>query len=144
MLSLDSYWKKGAVMNRSRFGLGSLLLVVLTLGSIATTAWADRGYYGRGPSHFGHHHHHYRGGYGVGWVPGLILGSAVLWAATRPAVVYAEPAPPPVVVVPQPPLAAPADRNSWWYYCRPTAAYYPHVQSCQIPWEKVPAGVPGG
>jgi hypothetical protein len=129
-------------MTRRHLNLGSFLLVALALGSVATPAAADRGYYGRGPSHFGHHHH-YHGGHGLGWVPGLILGSAVLWAATRPTVVYAEPAPPPVVVVPQPPLVAPAG-NSWWYYCRPAAAYYPHVQSCPVPWETVPAGTPGG
>lgn len=124
-------------MKRYRhFALFSMAIALL-LGS-GGDVWADRGY-ARGPGHYGSHHHHYRGGYGAGWIPGLVLGSALVWAATRPAVVYAEPAPPPVVVVPQGTLTAPPG-GDWWYYCRPSGAYYPYVQVCPAPWERVPAG----
>lgn len=121
-------------MSRNRAMLIAVVLAMV-LGGSGTSAWADRGF-SRGPSHYGHHH---RGGYGIGWVPGLVLGSALVWAATRPTVVYAE-APPPVVVVPQR-LPAPPAGGDWWYYCRPAGAYYPYVQSCPIPWERVPATV---
>ncbi|MBI5785065.1 MAG: hypothetical protein HZA64_06365 [Rhodocyclales bacterium] len=125
-------------MKRYRhFALFSFALALL-IGS-GGDVWADRGYV-RGPGHHGGHHHHYRGGYGAAWLPGLVLGSALVWAATRPAVVYAEPAPPPVVVVPQGTLAAPPASGDWWYYCRPSGAYYPYVRVCPAPWERVPSG----
>lgn len=108
------------------------LMVALLVGGIGAPAWADRGH-SRGPSHFGHH---YRGGHGIGWVPGLLLGSAIVWAATRPPVIYAAPAAPPVVVVPSQPVEN-------WYYCRPAGAYYPDVPSCPTPWELVPVNAPG-
>ena len=43
------------------------------------------------------------------------------------------PAPP---VAPAP--AAPAQQQ-FWYYCQPSAGYYPNVQTCAEPWVKVPA-----
>ena len=67
--------------------------------------------------------------------------------------------PPPVVVqqppvyveqhAPAPPAPAPQSSapqsatDSSWYYCRDTQAYYPYVQSCASPWQRVaprPAG----
>ena len=54
---------------------------------------------------------------------------------------------PPTVVVQQPPTyiqqdvqpaqSAPAPQ-AYWYYCTPTHAYYPSVQTCTEPWVKVP------
>ena len=62
---------------------------------------------------------------------------------------------PPTVVVQQPPVyveqqmapappAAPAPppapaQQQFWYYCQPSAGYYPNVQTCAEPWVKVPA-----
>ena len=56
----------------------------------------------------------------------------------------------PTVVVQQPPVyveqqatVAPAppavSTPQYWYYCQPTGAYYPNVQTCAEPWVKVPA-----
>ena len=39
---------------------------------------------------------------------------------------------PPVYIEMPPPTA-------YWYYCGPSQAYYPHVQTCTEPWIKVPA-----
>jgi hypothetical protein len=120
-------------MNRKR---AALMAVVLSLTSVVgTAAWADRGF-PRGPSPHVQRYHHNGGGWG--WFPGLVLGSALVWAATRPPVVYAEPAP--VVVAPAPPVVQVAPPSGdWWYYCRPAGAYYPYVQSCPTAWERVPA-----
>ena len=68
------------------------------------------------------------------------------WYYPPPYYVYA----PPTVVVQQPPVyveqqvtAAPAPpapaQQQYWYYCQPTGAYYPNVQTCTEPWVKVPA-----
>jgi hypothetical protein len=99
-------------------------------------------------------HHHGR----LGWVvPGLLVGSALLWAATRPTtppVVYQEPAPTvlsprpysyypvpepvaPVAVVPPIIQANPSPPANWWYYCRSSGAYYPYVKYCPSGWERV-------
>jgi hypothetical protein len=63
-------------------------------------------------------------------------------------------APPPTVVVQQPPVyveqqatvapappagPAPSAQQQFWYYCQPSGAYYPNVQTCAEPWVKVPA-----
>ena len=53
---------------------------------------------------------------------------------------------PPVVVQQSPPVyiqqeapAPAAPPQQYWYYCEPSSAYYPNVQSCTDPWVKVPA-----
>jgi hypothetical protein len=57
----------------------------------------------------------------------------------------------PTVVVQQPPVyveqqpaavavpPASASQQQYWYYCQPSGAYYPNVQTCTEPWVKVPA-----
>ena len=48
--------------------------------------------------------------------------------------------PPPSLVVVEPPVYVempPSDR--YWYYCAPSQAYYPYVETCTEPWIKVPA-----
>lgn len=119
------------------WGWASLLAAVLLLGSVAPS---DAG----GRRH--HHHHHWRGprvfvGLGFGptwWHP------YPYWYYP-PAYVYA----PPTVVVQQPPVyieqtpappadSAPAAPQQYWYYCEPSGAYYPNVQSCSESWIKVP------
>jgi len=123
-----------------------LIAAIFTATSVpGTSAWADHdfhrgGYEHRdfGPRHFGDYHegHHHDRAFGLG--AGLVLGSALLWAATRPpTVVYREPAP--VVVAPPPVYMAPPPppEDGWWYYCRPSGTYYPYVQSCPDRWERV-------
>ncbi len=123
-------------MNKKR---AVLMAMVLAAVFASGSTWADRGHFGghrfeRGYS--GGHHHG-----GLGWVPGLVLGSALVWAVTRPpTVVYQEPVRTVIVQEPEPAVVvAPPPSNQWWYYCRSAGAYYPYVASCPTGWEKVPA-----
>jgi hypothetical protein len=113
-----------------------LMAAILATGSLAgSAAWADRGYYRPQHHHYPRHH-----GHALGWgLAGLAIGSAALWAATRP-----EPAPvmvPAPVYVPepvyQPPVALAPPQDGWWYYCRAAGAYYPYVSQCVGGWERV-------
>ncbi len=113
-----------------------LTAVVMAVAGLSTPVFADRGGYYGGPRGG------YRGGHhgGLGWaVPGLVLGSALVWAATRPTVVYQEPVRTVVVPAPEPVVIAPQASSNWWYYCRSAGAYYPYVTTCAGAWEKVPA-----
>lgn len=99
-----------------------------------------------GPAHrpYAGHWHAHRDA----WIPGLIVGGALAYALTRPAVV----APPaPIVLAPPapiayverpavlpPPAAAPAPA-AWWYWCPDARGYYPHVPACPTGWQRVPA-----
>lgn len=129
-----------------------LAATALALTATAMTpAWADRG---RG--HYVPRVHHHHGGAGL--AAGLVLGSTILWAATRPPAVYYPPEPvvvrtpvyvaPPVysapVVVEPPPVvqAAPYDPVGWWYYCQASRTYYPYVKTCPGGWTRVPAQPP--
>lgn len=51
-------------------------------------------------------------------------------------------APPPVVVVEPPVYVEMPPPERYWYYCRPSQAYYPYVASCAEPWIQVPAAPP--
>jgi hypothetical protein len=112
---------------------GRKMMLALLIGAAsftATSAFADRDYH----RDWDRPHHSYHNGAAV--AAGLVLGSALLWAATRPApAVYEAPPMAPLVIAPtaMPPHA------EYWYYCRPAGAYYPYVGSCPVPWEAVPA-----
>lgn len=116
----------------------AIAMVATSIGS--TAAWADEWrHWGSHGSYARHEHrHHDHHGPRAGWlVPGLVVGSALLWAATRPPpLVYREPAP--VVIVP-PLVMVPPDAGQWWYYCPGAGAYYPYVSACPTGWEAVPA-----
>lgn len=68
------------------------LVIAAILSSVAVAGFAQHrgGYYP---------HHHHGGGGGWGWVAPALIGGAVVYAATRPAVVQQPP-----VVVQQPPV----------------------------------------
>jgi len=60
----------------------------------------------------------------------------------RPVVVREQP----VVYVEQQPSVAPAPpapipqaqpQQQYWYFCQDTQTYYPHVQTCATPWQRV-------
>jgi hypothetical protein len=60
--------------------------------------------------------------------------------------------PPPVVVQTPPPVyierrevaaPAPAPAEQWWYYCPDSKTYYPYVQQCASPWQRVSPHPPG-
>lgn len=123
----------------------SLLVGGLIACLAISPAWADR---------HGHHHGRHGGGSDdkrILWGLGLLLGTAVLVAATSPPPVYhppAAPAPlypapayamPPALAVPGPPPTPLAVEQNWWYYCAPAAAYYPYVGYCPSGWTRVAA-----
>ena len=87
----------------------TLAIGMVALSLIPATS-EGRGYYGS-PRYYGHHHYHGGGDAWVWGLTGLVLGGAIVAAATQP-VMYAPPyqpvvyAPPPqTVVYAQPPAA---------------------------------------
>jgi hypothetical protein len=113
-------------MTKTRALLAALLLGASSL--VTTTALADyRHQYRPSPRS---HHPDWRVG------AGLVVGSALLWAATRPPTV-AYPAPAPYVVPPPAPAYYGPRADGWWYYCPTSDTYYPYVQSCSAPWQRV-------
>jgi hypothetical protein len=36
-----------------------------------------------------------------------------------------------------PPVANPQVQQQYWYFCQDTQTYYPHVQNCATPWQRV-------
>lgn len=138
-------------MKSIRIALAATALAVTA--AAASPAWADRGRGGYYRPQIQHHHHG-----NAGLITGLVLGSAVLWAATRPAPVYYPPEPvvvrtpvyvsPPVYSTPayvEPPTivqAEPAQPVGWWYYCQASRTYYPYVKTCPGGWVRVPAQPP--
>ena len=94
------------------------------------------------------HGHHWRGG-GPRVVVGLGVGWPY-WYYPPPYYYYPYPSQPqPIVIQQQPPVyveqqpvppagSAPAAAPQYWYYCQPSGAYYPNVQTCAEPWVKVP------
>jgi hypothetical protein len=112
------------------------MIGAIVLGSLPA-AEADAG--GR---HFRHHHHnrsHVSLWFGV---PGPFFYPAPVYYPRYyypPAVVVPAPAAPPVYIErpaidPSPSAESAA---AYWYYCRDTQTYYPYVQQCASPWERV-------
>ncbi len=84
--------------------------------------------------HFKRPHHHHRHAR-----IGIFIGAPVLFAPW-----YYPPYPPPPVVVHSPQVyieqgqAAPAqDAQAYWYYCPESGSYYPYVDRCAEPWQRV-------
>ena len=109
------------------------------------------------PSHAWSRGHHWHGGprVFVGFGVGPYWGYPYYPYWYYPPPPYYVYAPPPTVVVQQPPVyveqqatvtpappvgvAPSAQQQQFWYYCQPSGAYYPNVQTCAEPWVKVPA-----
>ncbi len=51
-------------------------------------------------------------------------------------VIYTEQAAPVVQMAPPPP-APQAQAQQFWHFCQDTQTYYPHVQTCATPWQRV-------
>jgi hypothetical protein len=111
-----------------------LVVALLLFTAVPSHAW--RGHFHGGPRVFV--------GIGPGW-----WGYPYWYYPPPPYYVYS---PPPVVVqqppvyveqqvtaAPAPPAAAAPASAQFWYYCQPSGAYYPNVQTCTEPWVKVPA-----
>jgi len=109
------------------------------------------------PSHAWSRGHHWHGGprVFVGFGVGPYWGYSYYPYWYYPPPPYYVYAPPPTVVVQQPPVyveqqatvtpappvgvAPSAQQQQFWYYCQPSGAYYPNVQTCAEPWVRVPA-----
>ena len=106
--------------------LGKAGLLIALASLMAGSAWADRGHWHARPSiHWGIH-------LGVPW-------AYPYYPYPYPYPVYAPrsyepPAPPPVYIEQQ---AAQVMEPGYWYYCNEAQAYYPYVQQCPGPWQKV-------
>ncbi len=96
-----------------------------------------------------HHHHRARVGVYIGapWIvapwphyyhrpyyydpyyyrPVVIREQPVVYVEQQPSAVQAPPPPAPV----------PQAQQQYWYFCQDTQTYYPHVQNCATPWQRV-------
>ena len=120
----------------------AIALSLAVLLGVAVTADA----FARGRHHHGGHHHRHGG---VGF--GLFIGAPAFGYYPSP-YYYPPYSPyyyPQTVVVPSSPpvyveqsqVDAPAPTQpqaGYWYYCRQSNAYYPYVEQCADPWERVP------
>lgn len=103
------------------------------------------------------HHHHHRHGARVGihigaplyfgpwpyyrpyyydpyyYRPVVIREQPVVYVEQQPSVVTA-PAP---IAAPPAPAPIPQAQQQYWYFCQDTQTYYPHVQNCATPWQRV-------
>ncbi len=136
-------------------------LAIILIGSITSgSAWA-RGGGGHGGGGFGGGYHggghgwgHYGGGWGHGhwgYYGGIGIGVYGFpgyygwpyyppyyppYYAYPPAVITA-PSSPPVYIEQGGGQPAPQNQSGYWYYCRGSQAYYPHVKQCPGGWQQV-------
>jgi hypothetical protein len=81
-------------------------------------------------------------GYGYGYPYGYPYYSAPVVVQEQP-VVYVEQQPDPAIAgqgaptAPAPSSAPQAQQQQYWYYCQDSKTYYPHVQNCTSPWQRV-------
>ena len=64
--------------------------------------------------------------------PYYVYGPPTVLVQQSPVYVEQQPA------LPSPPAGSAPPPQEFWYYCHPTGAYYPNVQTCADPWIKVP------
>ena len=113
-------------MTQRRLIILIAVLAVAAFAAAATTVeahvrWHGGVHIGVGPFWWPYSYGWYPGPYYYGYPP-------VYWH------------PPPVQVEVEPPVYIEAPRpQSYWYYCAPSQAYYPHVPTCTEPWIQVPA-----
>ena len=115
----------------------ALLLAVVVVGAPLAAADADAQ---RRHGH-GHRHHHHRGSVGIFFGAPLFYAPYYYYPRSYyypPGVYYGAPASPPVYVEQSGVPVAPVQNSSaYWYFCRDTQTYYPYVQQCASPWERV-------
>lgn len=112
----------------------TLLSAALVAGILAAdAAWA----------HGRFHKHHSRARIGVFIGPPVVFAP---WYYNPPAYYYRPYYyPSPVVVPSSPPVyiekgsaePAPAPEQAYWYFCPDSKAYYPYVDRCAVPWQRV-------
>lgn len=123
---------------------GKAATLSFLVAGVLASAMAEAGPGGRGFHHGGRHH---GGGrvffYAAPVIVGAYLASRYYYPPPYypPAPVYYAPPPPPVYI--EQPQVAPQSQ-AYWYYCPQSRAYYPHVQSCAGPWQRVAPQPPPG
>lgn len=111
--------------------LGEASFIGLLACLLVGNAWADRYYrHPRNSIHWGI-------SIGIPWVYPPYYSYP--YSTYTPPVVIVPAAPPPVYIEQE---AAPAMEPGFWYYCIEAQAYYPHVQQCPGPWQKVAPQAP--
>ena len=111
----------------------AILLAAIIAGSLVATSVDARG---------GHFRHHHRSHVGIWFgVPGPFFYPSPYYYPRYyypPVVVPAPVAPPVYIERPAVDSAPPTESSAaYWYYCRDTQTYYPYVQQCASPWERV-------
>ena len=114
----------------------AVMLTVLFVSAIVASSVDARG------RRHHHHHHHHRGHVGIffgvpapifypryHYYPGYYYPAPV---AVAPAPVYIERS-----EAPSPSAPTESSTTAYWYYCRDSQTYYPYVQQCASPWERV-------
>ena len=108
-------------------------------GAAWNVGWRGGPAYGYGGAYRYGYGGAYRYGYGWGYpyaVAPIVVGAGFYGAPAYPyaaPVVYAPPEPMVMVSQPQPNV---------WYYCAPSKAYFPYIQSCATDWQVLPAMPP--
>jgi hypothetical protein len=143
------------------------LVIIALIGSsiVATSADAQRrggggggghrgghghGHHGHGHHGHGHGHSHFSAFfafpgpffYGPGYYPGYYYPNYYYPRYSYPYPSAAGETSAPVYIEQPAPTAAPAAAPSesggaFWYFCRDTRTYYPYVEQCASPWERV-------
>ncbi len=77
-------------------------------------------------------------GYGYGYPYGYPYYQAPVVVQEQPTV-YVEQQPDPSFAgqAAPAPSSAPQAQTPYWYYCQDSKTYYPHVQTCTSPWQRV-------
>jgi len=140
-------------MKNMKTTTAAVVFAMLVGGSFATADANAAGGHFHGGGGF-HHHGGARVGVFVGVAPPLFY-SPLYYPRYYypPAVVLPGPVASAPVYVEQPPLGEPGPpavgvppaSGAYWYYCRDTQTYYPYVQQCASPWDRVaPNSAPPG
>jgi hypothetical protein len=138
------------------FGAGNVnrlkasVLVAAVLFGVAVTAdaFAQRRHGGGGGHRHYHGGHHHHGGVSLGFAIGSPFWYGPAYPYYRPyyrpyyyypypVAVGAAAAPPVYVEQGQSAPAPAAPAAGYWYYCNESQAYYPYVNQCAGPWERV-------
>lgn len=111
-------------------------------GAAWNVGWRGGGpAYGYGGGYRNGYGSRYRFGYGWGYpyaVAPVVVGAGFYGAPVYP---YAAPL---VYAPPEPIVMVSQAQPNVWYYCAPSKAYFPYVQSCTTDWQVLPAMPPSG
>lgn len=110
------------------FHRGARVGVFVGAPVFASSWWHYPGPYYGYPSYYGYAGYGGYYGYGPHYPP--------VYQVYEQPTVYIEQQPP-VDATPAPPSAPPTPPQQYWYYCQDSKTYYPYVQNCATPWQRV-------